>query len=364
MKMKIIFLLISILPIPGWACTGVLNGSDLTITTLPQTVLLSAGNYSAGTVLYDSGQIRAPSSVILNCRGEVYANVVWRDSMVGGLTSDKTYSTSTPGVGIKVKLWINASGTHEGSGGNLNPDTSVHYVGDTKFYLGTTSLFTPYVSSNYIPLYQLQLIATGGAIASNSAISFNGPLAELYTSDNDANLTLSRLFISGTTRLQLVPMGCNTDTASLNFDMGSINVTEFNTKTKVGSADKTLTLTCEPGTNVNLRITATGATGDNQNNSVMALTAGEKSASGVGVQLSLNSETLPLNTDLTLYTSNRTKMSSPSTTNTYTVFTDLGNPGGASGTNTLTFTANYYKTLATVLAGDANASGTLTFTYN
>jgi hypothetical protein len=54
----------------------------------------------------------------------------------------------------------------------------VHYIGDVNYYLGKpTGLFDYYASTHYTPAYQLQLVATGGAIASNSQLSFSDPVA-------------------------------------------------------------------------------------------------------------------------------------------------------------------------------------------
>jgi type 1 fimbria pilin len=61
-----------------------------------------------------------------------------------------------------------------------------------------------------------------------------------------------------------------------------------------------MSLSCEPGTNVSMRVAAAEASGNNPDNTVMALTAEENVATGVGVQLNLNGEALPLNTDISL----------------------------------------------------------------
>ncbi len=54
-----------------------------------------------------------------------------------------------------------------------------------------------------------------------------------------------------------------------------------------------------------MRVAAASASGDNPDNTVMALTAEQNAATGVGVQLNLNGKALPLNTDISLYTSSR-----------------------------------------------------------
>ncbi|MGE5989333.1 fimbrial protein [Klebsiella michiganensis] len=171
--------------------------------------------------------------------------------------------------------------------------------------------------------------------------------------------------MSGTTKIELVPMGCTANTAALNFQMGSVKTSEFNLSNKVGSVQQTLTLTCEPGTNVLMWVTATEAEGDNPDRTVIALTPGENTATGVGVQLSIGRTTLSLNDSLYLAFpySDRTSVTNPEAEASYSIFTTPDNPGGASASNSLTFTANYYKTGDTVTPGTANASGTITFIY-
>ncbi len=115
-----------------------------------------------------------------------------------------------------------------------------------------------------------------------------------------------------------------------------------------------------------MRITATEAEGDNPDHTVIALTPGDNVATGVGVQLNINDGPLSVNT--TAYRVfdpvNRTTVTNSGAEASYTIFTDPANTGGASGSNTLYFSTNYYKTGSVVTPGTANASGTITFSYN
>ncbi len=74
--------------------------------------------------------------------------------------------------------------------------------------------------------------------------------------------------------------------------------------------------------------------------------------------------TIPLNTDISLYSSSRTTVTNSGADAGYTIFTNPDSPGGAYALDTLLFSTNYYKTGATVTAGSANAAGVITFTYN
>jgi len=74
---------------------------------------------------------------------------------------------------------------------------------------------------------------TGGAIASKSQLSFSDPVATVSAKDKKGTIAISQLHISGTTSIQLIPMGCIVGSNNLSFSMGSINASEFNTATKV-----------------------------------------------------------------------------------------------------------------------------------
>lgn len=362
---NIILLLALSFPMSGWSCVDGANYGDVSMTNLPEQVLVNAGNYSAGTILYDSGQITHSKTHVTNCQGNIYAQFAWSSDNTISPVSDGIYTTSVPGIGLRVKVWLNITGEYDGDNDDFTPDYSQHYIGDADFYLGKPNgLLDYWAGTNYAPTYQLQLVATGGAIASNSSLTLKDPISTVSFKDSSGTMVISQLHINGTTKIKLTPMGCTAGSTALNFTMGSVKTSEFNLSNKVGSAQQTLTLTCEPGTRATMRIIATETDGDNPDNSVMALTPGENIATGVGVQLNINGVPLSLNTNYTLFPYNRTTVTNPGAEASYTIFTDPNNPGGASGTNTLYFSTNYYKTGAEVTPGKANASGTITFIYN
>lgn len=366
MKKYFLLVLLLISPCYVWACNYGLNGGDVFIANLPPKILLSAGSYSSGTVIYDSGKIYHSQTDVLNCTGNLYARFTWTSGMANALIGNNIYATSVPGVGVRVNVWLNTTGEYGGSSTPFNADSSEHHIGDADFSLGKTTLFVHYAHTNYSPVYQLQLVATGGKINSNSSLSFTDPVSTVAIKDSEGEFVISQLHISGTTNIQLVPMGCTASTTALNFPMGSVKTSEFNLSNKVGSAQQTLTLTCEPGTNVQMRISATEAEGDNPDHTVIALTPGENVATGVGVQLNLNGTPLSVNTSTyrVFDPINRTTVTNSEAEAGYTIFSDPNNTGGASGTDTLYFSTNYYKTGSEVTPGTANASGTITFTYN
>ncbi len=365
MKKLILLFMLAMSPLYSWAvCSGANNG-DVLMTNLPEKILVNAGSYTAGTVLYDSGKISRSQTELLNCEGSIYAVFAWSSNNAGALIGDNIYATSVQGIGLRVKVWLNISGEYQGDTDDFNPDSQVHFIGDANYYLGKPSGFLDYyASTHYTPAYQLQLVATGGTIASNSYLSFSDPVATVSAKDNGGTIAISQLHISGTTSIKMIPMGCIVSSNSLSFAMGSINASEFNNATKVGIARQYLSLGCEPGTNVSMRVTAAQASGDNPGNTVMALTAEENVATGVGVQLNMDGEALPLNTDISLYTSSRTTVTNSGADASYSYFTTPESPGGAAAMQLLGLSTNYYKTGSTVTAGTANATGVITFTYN
>jgi hypothetical protein len=185
MKKLILLFMLVLCPLYSWAaCTGT-NYGDVSMTNLPEKILVNAGSYTAGTVLYDSGKITRAQTELLNCEGSTYAVFAWSSNNAGALIGDNIYATSVQGIGIRVKVWLNISGEYDGDTDDFSPDSQVHYIGDVNYYLGKpTGLFDYYASTHYTPAYQLQLVATGGAIASNSQLSFSDPVATVSAKDS------------------------------------------------------------------------------------------------------------------------------------------------------------------------------------
>ncbi len=346
----------------AWAQCEI-SGINYVYVQLPPKVLVKSGSYSAGTVLYDSGKLSGSRASLSSCYYNAYISFPWGDAYNDhALTSDHIYETGVAGIGFRIKAWINTE-----ADGRFIGDSSTHYIGDSRVQIvNGGGIFNQWTSGYYTPQYQLQLVATGGAIPNNRPLTFSGNIAELYVDDDASSsaIVISQFNLSATMAIELTPMGCSVDATSLNFAMGTVESNTFNGSSTAGSAAQTLNLTCEPGTDVTMRVSATAAEGDNPDGSVIALTPGSTTATGVGVQLALNGTVLPLNTDISLFKSQRTKVTNTSADASYSVFTNPADPQGADGTQDLVFTSQYYKTGSTITGGEANASGTLTFTYN
>lgn len=133
MKKLILLLILALCPVYSWAaCTGT-NYGDVSMTNLPEKILVNAGSYTAGTVLYDSGKITRSQTELLNCEGSTYAVFAWSSNNAGALIGDNIYATSVQGIGIRVKVWLNISGEYGDDTDDFSPDSQVHYIGDVNY---------------------------------------------------------------------------------------------------------------------------------------------------------------------------------------------------------------------------------------
>lgn len=137
-------------------------------------------------------------------------------------------------------------------------------------------------------------------------------------------------------------VACSVNTANLTFPIGDVNVNTFGST--VGFINpkqntQNLGLTCDVNANVNVTMSGT-QNPDTTNTSVLKLTNQGSAgvATGIGVQLVYGSTPLTLNSAMFLKTA-------------------------TSSATSLPLIARYYQTKSTVTTGDANASATLTLTY-
>lgn len=144
---------------------------------------------------------------------------------------------------------------------------------------------------------------------------------------------------------EITDQGCkvsNTPTAPLNVAMGKISTGSFHGAGSTASATKfTLKLTECPST-VSTATIAFDGTSLNGNNTILALTGGTGAATGVGIQLSDDSNTVvPLFMKSKAYTLK-----------------------SGSESNNLEFVARYIATADEVKPGAANATANFTIHYN
>jgi hypothetical protein len=85
MKKLILLLILALCPVYSWAACRGTNYGDVSMTNLPEKILVNAGSYTAGTVLYDSGKITRSQTELLNCQGSTYAVFAWSSNNAGAL---------------------------------------------------------------------------------------------------------------------------------------------------------------------------------------------------------------------------------------------------------------------------------------
>lgn len=317
---------------------------------LPSNIVVENRDYSAGTILYTSGWVSGSNDdlTISGCgRSYVVGYYYLNSPQIEAAAGTEVMPTNLTGIGVRVTA-MNQAG----------PNDSPTPV-DNNWHSGSGTRDDHTLRNSQ---YMVELVATGGPISAGS-LTFGSPLAQVdfrESASHSANGDIASNVVLSNTQVVIKAMGCNADTSSLNFNFNTINVTEFETQSVIRAPeDQTLNLSCEVGTNISLSVAAPEASGDNANHTVIALTGAgsEGVASGVGVQLGLKARTydsgsqgLPLNQSIAIISSQRNA--------------NLYSSGGAQAQEPLTFSASYYKTAGSVTAGTANATATLTLTYN
>lgn len=376
----VVALLLGLAPFFSHAdCNRKEDSEAKTIIPLPQQLLVSSKSYAPNEILYDSGYISGGTVTIQDCRDTYYVGFHYGGALTNASPlQDNIYpitnsnGSTVTGIGIRVYT-MNQAGPYDDPRPIDNTWQS-HDAGNRSDHtLGSSA-------------YRVQLIATGGPITSGT-FNVPNPLARvdyretesINGSDGDVASSLS---LSNTT-IQVSAMGCSANTANLTFAMGSVEVSAFDTSDYVYSGEpQTVSLACEPGTQVALTLSGTTVPDDT---STIALSDDGSGtvATGIGVQIE---RLLPrggfytllqVGQKVTVFGSARNDTGSwPSGTETDGTtpfagdkgsmgsFADPTNPGGASASETLTFRANYHKTGSTVTPGTANATGVITLQYN
>lgn len=331
---------------------GLFADKSLSTTTisLPSNLIVESRNYEAGEEIYTSGMKNGSNDdlTIEGCGNDYVVGYFYNYSpQVESSAGTEIMPTNIQGIGVVVKA-ANQAG----------PNDATMAV-DNTWHNGSGSRGDHTLRDSQ---YMITLVATGGPISSGT-LTFGSPIAQVdfrESSSHGADGDVASNLVLSNTDVVIKAMGCTADVSAISFPFGTLNLDEFSGQTKVGSApSKDVNLSCEPGTNVSLSVSAAQSTDAGANNTVIALTGAgtEGVATGVGVQLGLKTSGydsgengLALNTDIPLITSTRSDNHVTS--------------GGAAGAEKLTFSAVYYKTAAAVTPGKANATATLTLTYN
>lgn len=330
---------------------GIFADKSISTSTiaLPANLIVESRIYTAGEPLYDSGWKSGSNSDldISGCgRNYVVGFFYLNNPQVASPAGTQVMPTNITGLGVRVTAQ-NQAGPYDGA----MPIDNDWHNGDrgSDHNLNNSQ-------------YKVEFVALGGPISSGQ-LSFGSPLAQVEfreSSSHSANGDVASNVALTNTNVAIKAMGCNADVSSISFAFGTLKVADFDSATRIAAPDtQSVILTCESGTNVSLSLSATTAAGNNGNNTVFALNGegGTDVAGGIGVQLGLQSSGynsgsngLPLNQNITLFTSSRNG-------STYS-------SGGTGAQEQLIFSASYFKTGALVTAGSANASASITLTYN
>ncbi|UHM93640.1 fimbrial protein [Rahnella victoriana] len=229
------------------------------------------------------------------------------------------YKTNLNGVGISIcNSSFNGSDFSSCETFYQNPAESYQLLGRGNFTPGTAVI---------------ALIKTGDITA--GALE-SGPLGAVYLEGDEANYDIK--FMLGSS--SVTSTGCKITTPTLNVNLGDFLTTDF---TGVGYKTKQvslpISLQCNAGTKVNA-VLAAESDSDSQNTGVIKLSSDADSASGIGIQLiDGKGQVLKLNENIYV------------------------GMAASEGDFEFNWTASYIQTQSVVTPGNANASATITLTY-
>lgn len=335
-------------------------GAEGVITVMPPPQLVVDSHARApGEVIWSSGWVNGPDVEIKDCSNGYQVGFLYEPgSLQAGLApvtsaqdgnGTAVFSTNLAGLGIAIKTQNNA-----GPWDNVMPIDNRYHPGDGGRNHTARS-----------PGYSVALVALGGSIASGTA-TFSSPIARVSfrhgASEDSKGDILTRLWL-GNTQVVMKALGCELDSNNLVLTLGKVGLSQFSSSQTAGMVQQNLRLSCEPGTAVTATLNAVPAAGNNPDNTVIALSYPDDpaSASGVGVQIGMrvqesgfSTDALPINQPVQLFTHQLTNRANGG-------ITVMG--GTREQINELILTARYYKTHATVIPGQANATATLNLTY-
>lgn len=182
--------------------------------------------------------------------------------------------------------------------------------------------------------YTLSFIATSTVIGKGTITS--GLYGERRLGDHASGTleTLANIYINGGNIVSV----CDVKDANISVPMGTISDSDF-TGPGSNSAEVKFKVAVNCPANSNVYVTMGGtADSDMTDGSVLALTPGEGNATGIGAQILYDSTPLKLNEKLFMEKT-------------------------AGGDESLQFSARYIQTKPSITPGHANATGTLTITY-
>ncbi len=279
---------------------------------VPQTVGISVSNVvvqrdaPVGSVIYSS--IMPQGATLIECDTDINTNS-YKMTYLGGVPTSiaHTYATNVPGIGVKV------------------------FVG-WRYLDNPPSTDNTGIGSVNMPPVHFQLYKTGDIQPGQLTPGQVGTWSVSDITPVTVNL------VGGT----ITQVACSIATPKLTFPIGDVLLSEFGSAAGYipeRTSTQNLGLECDKSANINITLNGT-QNPDVSDSSVLALNnqQGAGTAQGVGVQLLYGGNPIAINNKIT-----------------------LGQSSG--GRELFPITARYYQTRNKVTVGEANASATLTLTY-
>lgn len=300
-------------------CTP-LNGWQNKVFNITIPAIVIPRDAPIGTTLFSQTVNFPREAVVTNCPNGVHALYGLFDSWVPD--SSGVAPTNVPGIGIRIADISNAQVvSYYRSRNNLESSRGIYSFHEQDRYQWSADGFS------------IQLLKTGPT--STGSLS-TGIIA---------GLLLKNLYYMAAIQIvnggSFSTSGCTINTKSLTVPLGSVKRSEFG---GVGSTTKTsifnISVDCSESTNITMTLNATADSSTAPGVIAIDPSAGSTTASGVGIQLLRNNNSVVIGSPFYI------------------------GRASVTGGNRIEMGARYYQTKSTITAGQANATATFTLTYN
>jgi len=307
-------------------CVG--TGANSVMTFTPEPIIISQ-SLPIGSIL---GEYEAPpgqelwnlTACTIAADGIIDIDGLGSSTIINGV---RVFSTSVAGIGFAVALKI-----------DLPSCPKDYKFANSNVCITSLESLTPALGQSKIILYKTGPTGSGivsGKKVASGTIGCGMPFQILCTAISELSINLNDFPVT--------TLNCDVSTPTLTFNMGDIAASKFGTEPGTilteDAQTQELGLRCDP--NLNIMATLSGTQNpDTSDDTVLALTGHGTAgvAKGVGVQVVYNGE--PLQREQSLL---------------------LKHTEG--GVETFPITLRYYQTQPVVSPGTANATATLTLTY-
>lgn len=319
---SIIIMMICIFEIPSAEASCVDVDSIASVNFNITDVISIPQGAPVGTVIY-SAAVHSEAKVILNnCSYIGFSNKLIIGTYTGqSISTSEVNSTNITGVGYALSLndFVNDPKNlayfSSNMGYNINKEWTLDYMG---------------LSDYYLRLVVTKQNPAQGSLS--SGLYGTRKINDTYSSDPES--TMANIYINGGN----VTSVCAVNDANISVPMGTVYDSQFSGPGS-NSEEKGFSVNVNCPANSNVYVTMGGTSdADITDGSVLELTPGEGNATGIGAQILYDHTPLKLNEKLFM-------------------------KKAAGGDESLQFSARYIQTKPSITPGHANATGTLTITY-